>query len=566
MRCTRTARLAPETMATTADRGTLLRASRRVDWRFLLPEPALGKVVCAGACDGGLLQSLELLARSVSLLERRGDREQDGATESFDVAVLCAPTRDELERAVSLLRPGGSVYLEAGNVVRDRRLSRLAGGYARTFEQLGLEDTELFWHVPSFSRAWAIVPLSEPGAVRSFLRRRRGRMHARLGARLGRLLAGTPLLALGAPHVSLVARRPDGTHPGPCAAVVPGSELQDLSFVLLTPGFRTSRHAVSLLIPRGSSEPTLVAKRPRLADDIEGIAREASVIGAVEGSSGTDGTIPRVVVFEPGAPQPVLVETALAGQTITPAMLRGSPSTYVEATVSWLAQLPTAPSGSDPSWYERLVKRPLELFAEPFPAEAEESRLAERTLSLVEPIRNASFPLVLEHGDLSHPNLVRLRDGRVGVLDWELGEERGLPLHDLCLFLAYVAFATRRARETTELLAAFDEAFIGPGAWAAPTLRAYADRLGLQADVLVPLFVCCWARYTSRLMVRAEGEPGREEQGADTEMWLRGNRYYALWKRAVEQAEASREPARTGSQGDMPATNEEMLTECSPSR
>jgi len=554
-------------MATTADRGTLLRASRRVDWRFLLPEPALGKVVCTGACDGDLLESLELLATSLTVLERRDDREKSTAAGSFDLAVLCAPTRGELERAVSVLRPGGSVYLEARSLVRGRRLSQLASGYARTFERLGLEDIELFWHVPSFSRASAIVPLSEPGAVRSFLRRRRGRMHARLGARLGRLLAGTPLLALTAPHVSLVARRRDGTHPRrPCAAVVPGAEVQDLSFVLLTPRFRTSRHAVSLLVPRGSTEPTLVAKRPRLADDVEGIAREASVIGAVEAWSDTAGTIPRVVAFEPSAPQPVLVETALAGETITPAMLRGSPSTYVEATVSWLARLPTAPAGSDPSWYERLVERPLELFAEAFPAEAEESRLVDRTLSLVEPIRNASFPLVLEHGDLSHPNLIRLRDGRVGVLDWELGEERGLPLHDLCLFLAFVAFATRRARETTELVAAFDEAFIGPDAWAAPTLRAYADRLGIQANVLVPLFVCCWARYTSRLVARAEGEPGREEQNADTATWLRGNRYYAIWKRAVEQAEASRGPAQTGSQGTMTASNEEVLTECSPSR
>jgi hypothetical protein len=115
-------------------------------------------------------------------------------------------------------------------------------------------------------------------------------------------------------------------------------------------------------------------------------------------------------------------------------------------------------------------------------------------------------------------------------------------------------------------VAAFADAFIGPDAWAAPTLRAYADRIAIQANVLVPLFVCCWARYSSRLVARAEGEQGSEEQGAATETWLRGNRYYALWKRAVEQAEASREPARTGSQETMTASNEGILTECSPSR
>jgi len=554
-------------MSTTADRGALLRASRRVDWRFLLSEPALGKVVCAGACDADLLESLERFATSVPVLAGRDDLGESDDTGSFDLTVLCTPTRRELEHAVSVLRPGGSVYLEAGSVLGKRRLSQLANGYARTFEQLGLEGTELFWHVPSFSRASAIVPLSEPRAVRSFLRRRRGRIVARLGARVGRLLAGTPLLALAAPHVSLVARRGDGTPPRrPCAAVVPGAEVQDLAFVLLTPRFRTSRHVVSLLVPRGSTEPTLVAKRPRLADDIEGIAREASVIGAVEGSPGTDGTVPRVVAFDPAAPQPVLVETALAGETITPAMVRASPSTYVEATVSWLTGLPTTPAGSDRSWYERLVERPLGLFAEAFPREAEESQLVVRTLSLVEPLRSASFPLVLEHGDLSHPNLIRLRDGRVGVLDWELAEEGGLPLHDLYLFLAYVAVATRRPEETEELVAAFDEAFIGPDAWAAPTVSAYAEHLGLQANLLAPLLVCCWARYTSLLVARTQGEPGHEEQNADTATWLRGNRYYALWKRAVEQAEATRDRATTGAQRAMTSRSEETLTECSPSR
>ena len=55
----------------------------------------------------------------------------------------------------------------------------------------------------------------------------------------------------------------------------------------------------------------------------------------------------------------------------------------------------------------------------------------------MQPLRAASVPRVFEHGDLSHPNLIWLPTGRVGVVDWELAEEEGFPLHDLSFFLAF---------------------------------------------------------------------------------------------------------------------------------
>lgn len=148
------------------------------------------------------------------------------------------------------------------------------------------------------------------------------------------------------------------------------------------------------------------------------------------------------------------------------------------AVADWVVELSRADrdtaARADES-YERLLEKPLRRFGAVLP---EDSDLVERTLELVRPLREGHVPPVFEHGDLSHPNLIRLADGRVGVVDWELAEPRGLPAHDLCFFLAYAAFARGPAGTTDQQLRAFDEAFFGPDAWARPLLEGYADRTG----------------------------------------------------------------------------------------
>lgn len=541
-----------------SERSTLLRASRRLDWRFLLPDPSLGHVLLAGRPDAELAEALRLFAASVTVLEQDID---EVGPEAFDHAVLCDPTREALEAAAALLAPNGFFYVEARGLLsrrRGRRPTRRAGAYAAALRRLGFASVEAYWHVPSFRASSAIVPLAHGPAVRHLLGRPRGRASGRLQARLAHFLVGTPLLGLAASHVSLVAGRVGEA--APLAGRTTGMEEggAPAPFVLLTPRFRASRHVVSLLLPPGSDEPVLVAKRPRLPGDIEGIAREATMLAAAEAiGEKAVGTIPTSVAFRPEGRHPVLVETALAGEPITPAVLRREPDRIVALVLDWLTQLPRAEAELDPGWFERLLELPLRRLAACFPAGAEEHALVERTLELCEALRTASFPLVLEHGDLCHPNLLRLADGRVGVLDWELGEERGLPLHDLCFFLAYAASAPRRRGEA-QLVRGFHEAFFEPQGFGARAVAAYVERLRIANDLTAPLFVACWARYTSRLVSRIEGErdldgeDGTTEAAAeDTLAWLRGNRYYALWTHSVESAGAFRlgDPVAVGGPG-----------------
>jgi aminoglycoside phosphotransferase len=313
--------------------------------------------------------------------------------------------------------------------------------------------------------------------------------------------------------------------------------IERASCILLTPRFRTSRHVVGLVVPEGAVEPKLVVKMPRVPGDSSGLAREAAVLMAVhEAWPDISKTVPRIVAFEEGD-RAVLVETALAGRLLTPALLRREPSRYVDAVVAWLIGLAaTRRNGIEPGWYERMLERPLENVAESLRLPADEVDLVKRTLKLVEPLRDAEIPAVVEHGDLSHPNLIWTGEKHVGVVDWELADEHGLPLHDLAYFLTYATFALRRANETTAQVAAFHDAFFAGGGWARARVEAYARDLALDREFLTPLFVSCWARSVARLVDRIGGEdaaPMSEEAVA----WIQQNRYYALWRHAIAHAD-----------------------------
>lgn len=305
------------------------------------------------------------------------------------------------------------------------------------------------------------------------------------------------------------------------------------SCVILTPHFRTSRHVVALLTPSGRAEPRLVVKMPRLHGDGEGIAREAEVLGVLRQSCPTAaGSVPEVVGFSDGD-RPLLIETALVGPLLTGATLRAAPSRSVDDVVRWLIGLSPAGQGGREA-FERLVAEPLGRFADAFHEPAVERDLVARTLEITAPLGEARLPRVIEHGDLCHPNLIRLAPRGIGVVDWELAEAGGLPLHDLSFFLAFATFSLRRTHGAEEDRGAFHDAFFGRGGWARSRVTAYADALGLDRSLLTPLFVSCWARYTAQLVARIAG--GRSRLSHESAAWIRENRYYRLWAHTLDNA------------------------------
>ncbi len=313
-----------------------------------------------------------------------------------------------------------------------------------------------------------------------------------------------------------------------------------LSCVMMTPRFRASSHVICFVLAEDRIEPILVVKLPRLPGDNERLDREvANLHVANHARVEEDKSIPRVVAYEDYHEHRLLIETAVPGRPMSPAIVRRQPDQCIEAALTWLLDLQQATVSATPrderDWFERLVEQPLQQFNALLPQSAEGAGLVHQTLSLMPPLRDHDMPLVMEHGDFSSPNILQDENGRVGVVDWELAEPKGLPAADLFFFLTYVAFAQQNARKNADYLKAFQQAYFGSQAWAWSYVKRYRERLKLAPAMLAPLFVVTWGRYVAGLLLRLqESNEAGGIVGNETVKWLRSNRYYVLWRYAIE--------------------------------
>lgn len=311
------------------------------------------------------------------------------------------------------------------------------------------------------------------------------------------------------------------------------------SSLVLTPRFRASRHVVFLVMPEGGSAPALVAKVARLPGASASLEREAENLRLVEALNPEDaGGAPRLLAFDSVDGWPLLLETALVGPLMTPDSIRARREASCSAVLKWLLRLHDGGRAAALVDFTAAVDAPLRRFADTFPLAGDEAELLERTRALAAPLAAARLPAVLEHGDLSHPNIVWLDDRRVGVIDWELASAGGLPAHDLFFFLSYAGFASFNAGKTGDYTGAFARTFFSADAWAYPYIESYAHALRLSPEQLTGLFVVCWARYLTGLIDRLEGVVTGGRVPDETAAWLRANRYFALWRYAVEHVES----------------------------
>ncbi len=308
-----------------------------------------------------------------------------------------------------------------------------------------------------------------------------------------------------------------------------------LSCVLATPRFRASSHVIFFVLQPGSTEPILVAKVPRLPGDHARLDREAGNLRiAFQARPGGFVSIPRVLAYEEYHRHKLLIETALGGRPMKPALVRSHTKACVEAALAWLLDFHLATAHAHhatANWFKALVEQPLRNLQRMLPPMAEELGMLEDVLAHAQTLRAHELPLVLSHEDLSHPNILVSAEWQAQVVDWELAEPEGLPGLDLFFFLTYIAFARRGAHKNSEYVAAFQEAFFGPQAWAHNYVDRYAATLRLSHATLAPLFLLCWTRYLIGLVMRLHDQreaPAHLDH--DTLKWLRNNRYYALWR------------------------------------
>lgn len=190
------------------DPALLLQASRRIDWRFLLPRPQLTCIVYIGRHDAALIGAL----RAYADLTIVGSDTDQLSPSSFDLAVLKDASLGSISAGRDLVRPGGWVYAEVRGVLRRHRAA-LAGArpvsrWRRAFVDAGLTEVTAHWHVPNHDAAAFLVPLDDPAGVRLVLRRHQGSAAGHAKAMAGRLLAAIGLIEFAVRDASVLGRRP----------------------------------------------------------------------------------------------------------------------------------------------------------------------------------------------------------------------------------------------------------------------------------------------------------------------------------------------------------------------
>jgi hypothetical protein len=304
--------------------------------------------------------------------------------------------------------------------------------------------------------------------------------------------------------------------------------------VLLTPRFVTSRHVVALVFAAGAREPSLVVKVPRQPGDNGGVRHEAAVLTQLKASGiGSSHGVPEVAgVLDVGA-HTVLVETAVTGAPLDPRLAAADLSAAVRAGTYFVGALPctrTAPVNGD--WYERTVSGPLQALVGLVGTGTETSSLVERTHEILAPLRSAQLPAVVEHGDLSHPNLFLQRNGMLQVVDWERARTDGLPGHDLVFYLQYLSESNEQAFSRVNQLAAFEKAF-GSGGWALAPLGTHLELRGVDAGLLPLLVIATWARSAATLAYRLAGQTAAGEGRDQVRTAVASDRDFWLWRHVV---------------------------------
>ncbi|HEU5149452.1 MAG TPA: hypothetical protein VFU19_03080 [Iamia sp.] len=456
------------------------------DWVALLPGGRLGAVAVVGPRTPAAEQAV-----------RAGRPAPVGGP--ADTVVVTDDRAANVRAALALVGPAGVVRIE-----RSRRRRR-----ARTrwlLRQHPMADVATWWARPALDAPRCLVRLDDRVAaatvVRTVADRRRRTAVEALLARIGvaDVLAGpVTILAVAA-----------GGRPEPALAEPADGRRID---GLVTPGYRRSRAVIGVTTDGTGRRLHGVAKVARRPEDDAGVAVEAAALGELARRTGGFGAAPQGARALHRGGRLVLVEGAVAGRPLDRRAVRRDPVAALVAGRRWVDALPrSAPTPpAEDGRAETLLRAPLAAVAarpgiDPATVEAAAGVLG--TLAAI------PLPVVFEHGDLGHPNLLVDR-GTLRAVDWERARPDGLPLHDLVFLVAYLT-------ESAERPAALGPAVVRalrPHGWARAELDVHVERLALDRRAIPGLQVACWTRCLAARP--ADATAPREE---------------ALWRAAVAAA------------------------------
>jgi hypothetical protein len=192
-----------------------LQLVRRLDWRFLLPNPNLNRVLYLGEPCTSLISALRRFSKRFCV-----DSSENPAWR-FDLAVLRSRKFSDVEKAYKLLDCGGYLYWEIERKSdllflkfwekNGERRSRAFSNFEKNraaLQRIGFTNIEVYWHRPNFETCLDIVPLLDQTALDYFFSPRRNEGAGKFKTAAGGFLLNTGLLKYAISSISMVAYKP----------------------------------------------------------------------------------------------------------------------------------------------------------------------------------------------------------------------------------------------------------------------------------------------------------------------------------------------------------------------
>lgn len=514
------------------------RLLRRVDWRFLLPDPVPRVSLVIG--DDELGAALRLVS------DRVLDRASCGQG-SCDLAALTDPGPGDLRAAFDALRPGGSCCIEWR-----RRRRGPTTGRARVLRSVGFRCVSEFvaWRPLPRTRIWlppdgsaprryflnGPLPLHQPAQRWLWQLARRLAMFAvRAGLCPTVVLCVKPGNAITEPSESQGGSGDgeDGEAVTPEWPLLAGlrptcGTRKARSYALLTLGARSIGKVVLLVFDEADAVPHFAVKMARVPEAVAGLQREALVLRTLEERrpGGFEG-VPRVAFTRELGGTFAEAQAGVAGVPLSPLVSGENYASLAERATTWLTGLAlySAEESTNDEW-ERLIEPAFLQFGRSF-GPIVDNRLLEDTRAALQGLRGLTS--VCEQRDFTPWNVFLQPHGRLAVLDWESAEPRGIPGADLIYFLAHLSFELDHAHSPDRMIASFRAALAQDSLQVRvgrSCLARYCAETGLRPDQLRAIRLYTWMIHSRSEYSRLVADHARAPSSAQ----LRESVFYRLWR------------------------------------
>lgn len=491
-------------------------------WVFLLDRLELGRTLCLGSLPPTSLSMLAPLADEVMVWEPRSHQRRALRRwiESSEYRNLSVAARPQAAWQLHELR--------ADLIVRARRhpgwsevalqvfLRSEARSYCETEEHLGWRvpcpqqhdmrpgEPGSSWLrlMPSRGQIRSAVPLGDSRTQRYFVRQQMWGTTSRLPllGRVQRVLARGPLPAPWRGRLAVLhGKHFDGSTRLPAylrqLAQQQGFDFERHRWGFWARGEYLSQKVLFYLFPDAEDTPDAVVKLVRHARFNGRLENEFRALRRLhELSPELRRHVPQALFLGHPGNLAAVGESMVQGRPFTHHTDGSSGCPFAQQAVQWLTDVAYATAQPvAPARVAEALAELLSQFQSIYHLESGELGFLQEQISRIAASPRA-FPVVAQHGDPGPWNLFVRPEGDVVFLDWEGAEERGMPLWDLFYFLrSYVLLG--RVRGLQSRLETFSHTFLQESplsSWVLGKVDGYCERLGLDRDLVEPLFFTCW--------------------------------------------------------------------------